>query len=124
MLENFGQKIRTLRKQKGISLNALAKALDISPAYLSNLENGKTETINLTFLKKFEAELSVKTNNLFNTQKENTESFDQFHFRIEKAMSSLKELNAVDPGLTKYILTIVEQGIDLKKEGHSLHDYQ
>lgn len=37
----FGLKIRELREQKGITQRDLAKALGVSPAYLSALENGK-----------------------------------------------------------------------------------
>lgn len=37
----FGQKIRELRTAKGISQAAMAKALHVSPAYLSALERGK-----------------------------------------------------------------------------------
>lgn len=36
---NLGQKIRNLRKEKGLSLNKLAERAGISPAYLSQLEN-------------------------------------------------------------------------------------
>ncbi len=36
---NLSQKIRHLRKEKGLSLNKLAERAGISPAYLSQLEN-------------------------------------------------------------------------------------
>ena len=37
----FGLKIKSLRKEKKVSITELAKALKISTAYLSMLENGK-----------------------------------------------------------------------------------
>lgn len=37
----FGQRLRSLREQHGISLSELAHALHVSPAYLSALEHGK-----------------------------------------------------------------------------------
>lgn len=37
----FGQKIRALRDERGITLKAMAQALDVSPAYLSALEHGR-----------------------------------------------------------------------------------
>ncbi|WP_424810990.1 helix-turn-helix domain-containing protein [Roseococcus sp. YIM B11640] len=37
----FGQRLRALREQQGISLTELAHALHVSPAYLSALEHGK-----------------------------------------------------------------------------------
>jgi transcriptional regulator with XRE-family HTH domain len=36
----FGERCRTLRLSKKVSLRAMAAALEISPAYLSALENG------------------------------------------------------------------------------------
>lgn len=37
----FGVKLRALRAERGLSLRAMATALDVSPAYLSALEHGK-----------------------------------------------------------------------------------
>jgi transcriptional regulator with XRE-family HTH domain len=36
----FGEKIRELRRQRGVTLKQLAGALELSPAYLSALEHG------------------------------------------------------------------------------------
>jgi transcriptional regulator with XRE-family HTH domain len=36
----FGEKLRALRALRGVSLRAMAAALEVSPAYLSALENG------------------------------------------------------------------------------------
>ncbi len=37
----FGQAMRELRRQKGITQRALAEAIGVTPAYLSALEHGK-----------------------------------------------------------------------------------
>jgi transcriptional regulator with XRE-family HTH domain len=37
----FGERLRALREQRGITLTELAAALHVSPAYLSALEHGK-----------------------------------------------------------------------------------
>ncbi|MDT2020431.1 helix-turn-helix domain-containing protein [Methylocella sp. CPCC 101449] len=37
----FGQKIRDLREERGITLKTMAHALGVSPAYLSALEHGR-----------------------------------------------------------------------------------
>ena len=37
----FGQKIRNMRSKKGLTLSEMAKALQVTPAYLSALEHGK-----------------------------------------------------------------------------------
>ena len=38
----FGNLLRDIREQQGISMRALAKSADMDPAYLSRIENGKT----------------------------------------------------------------------------------
>jgi transcriptional regulator with XRE-family HTH domain len=37
----FGEKVRALRAERGMSLQAMAEALGVSPAYLSALEHGR-----------------------------------------------------------------------------------
>jgi transcriptional regulator with XRE-family HTH domain len=39
----FGEKIRELRREKGLSLRALAKKIDCNFTYLSKAENGKLD---------------------------------------------------------------------------------
>jgi transcriptional regulator with XRE-family HTH domain len=59
MIEDIGAKIRNVRRNRGISLNTYAEKLGISPAYLSNLETGKTDTIQLSLLAKLQADLKL-----------------------------------------------------------------
>ena len=42
MIKDFGQALKALREQYGLSMRALALAADMDPAYLSRIENGKT----------------------------------------------------------------------------------
>ncbi|HIV17998.1 MAG TPA: helix-turn-helix transcriptional regulator [Candidatus Merdivicinus intestinigallinarum] len=42
--ELFGQRLKGLRLQKGISQTALAKDLGITPTQISDMEKGKTTT--------------------------------------------------------------------------------
>lgn len=42
----FGEKLKLLRKGKDISLRNLAAAANITPAYLSDIENCKTNGLN------------------------------------------------------------------------------
>lgn len=37
----FGERMRQLRKERGVTLKEMAQALGVSPAYLSALEHGK-----------------------------------------------------------------------------------
>lgn len=42
-LSSLGARIKTLRKEKGVSLSAVGKAIGISHNFLSEVENGKKE---------------------------------------------------------------------------------
>ena len=48
----FGEKLRDLRRARGINQAGLAEALGVSPAYLSALEHGKRGAPSWAFLQK------------------------------------------------------------------------
>lgn len=114
MINEFGQKIRTLRLQQGIGLNTLASRLDVSPAYLSNLENGKTETIYLSFLNKLQEELNTEIPILLGLSNfEHNQEYDEFRFRLQHASLLLEKLQKLHPSFAEYLLSLVEQGVSL-----------
>src|SRR5690606_1592931 len=97
---NFGQQIRQLRKSKNISLVQLSKELEVSPAYLSNLENGKTETIQLSVLNKLQDKLFL------NLDQDRLETSDEFRLRqLEKL---LKRLLKDKPEQAYFLLNLLE----------------
>ncbi|MDR7319675.1 helix-turn-helix transcriptional regulator [Brevibacillus nitrificans] len=107
MITDFGKHVRALRKQKGISLNAFAEQINVSPAYLSNLETGKTETIQLSLFEKLQEELHLFPLHL----DEATDSEIDFRFtRMKQLLLTLHEKN---PKEAEYLLSIVEQGLSL-----------
>ncbi|SDB57206.1 DNA-binding transcriptional regulator, XRE-family HTH domain [Pseudobutyrivibrio sp. YE44] len=42
MNENYGEQIKTYRINLGMTQNQVAKELDVTPGYISNVENGRT----------------------------------------------------------------------------------
>ncbi|MBQ9887325.1 MAG: helix-turn-helix transcriptional regulator [Lachnospiraceae bacterium] len=40
--ENYSSKIKDLRIQMGLTQNEVAKELEVTPGYISNVENGRT----------------------------------------------------------------------------------
>lgn len=101
---NFGQQIRQLRKSKNISLVQLSKELEVSPAYLSNLENGKTETIQLSVLNKLQDKLFL------NLDQDRLETSDEFRLRqLEKL---LKRLLKDKPEQAYFLLNLLESGLN------------
>ncbi|HII4452642.1 helix-turn-helix domain-containing protein [Clostridium perfringens] len=46
LINNAGNLIRSKHKEKGYSIQELAKLLNVSPGLINNIENGKTDTFN------------------------------------------------------------------------------
>ncbi len=116
MFENFGQKIRALREQKGISLNKFAKSLNVSPSYLSTLETGQRTKVDLSFLQKIEKELKIVSSEL-NTSPQG--KFNDFRSRIEKVLHNLAIIERSNPKAANYWLTILEEGLQLYHQADS-----
>ncbi|HDR8475983.1 TPA: helix-turn-helix transcriptional regulator [Bacillus cereus] len=116
MINEIGKHIRTLRTQKGIGLNTFAKQLGVSPAYLSNLETGKTDTIQLSLLQKLQDELHLITmDNSLLIQ-------DEIKYRIARASTLLHNLIQQDKALGYYLLETLEKGIDLSQVSLTFHN--
>ncbi|EJS64642.1 MULTISPECIES: helix-turn-helix domain-containing protein [Bacillus] len=116
MINEIGKHIRTLRTQKGIGLNTFAKQLGVSPAYLSNLETGKTDTIQLSLLQKLQDELRLITiDNSSLIQ-------DETKYRIARASTLLHNLIQQDKALGYYLLETLEKGIDLSPASPTFHN--
>lgn len=109
MFQDLGKRVRTLREQKGIGLNTYAKMLGVSPGYLSNLETGKTESINLALLSKLQDEFS-----LLPLQKSESE----IDFRLSRLSEQLKSLNDLDPKAVDYLLQTLEKGVEVMNNHH------
>ncbi|MBG9597726.1 XRE family transcriptional regulator [Bacillus mycoides] len=109
MINELGKHIRTLRNQKGIGLNTFAKQLGVSPAYLSNLETGKTDTIQLSLLQKLQDELQLITMDNFSLIQDETK------YRIARASSLLHSLMQQNEEFGYYLLETLEKGIYLSQ---------
>ncbi|MEH6978850.1 MULTISPECIES: helix-turn-helix domain-containing protein [Bacillus] len=109
MINELGKHIRTLRNQKGIGLNTFAKQLGVSPAYLSNLETGKTDTIQLSLLQKLQDELHLITMDNFSLIQDETK------YRIARASALLHILIQQNEAFGYYLLETLEKGIYLSQ---------
>ncbi|MED2864962.1 helix-turn-helix domain-containing protein [Bacillus thuringiensis] len=116
MINEIGKHIRTLRTQKGIGLNTFAKQLGVSPAYLSNLETGKTGTIQLSLLQKLQDELHLITID------NSSLTLDETKYRIARASTLLHNLIQQDKALGYYLLETLEKGIDLSQASSIFHN--
>jgi transcriptional regulator with XRE-family HTH domain len=55
----FGDAVRKIRKERGLTQKAMARALGVSPAYLSALENGKKGRPGFDFLQRVAGYLNI-----------------------------------------------------------------
>ena len=111
-MSNFGQQLRQIRQQKGFGLNEFAKEIGVSPAYLSNLETGKTQTIQLEVLNRLQQELHM-------TIDEEDSENDHIVWRPERISELLLNLQRTNPKAADYLMTMVEQGVELFTAGLS-----
>lgn len=112
MLNEIGYVIRRLRMQKGIGLNEFASILGVSAGYLSNLETGKTETIQLSLLERLQNEL-----NLFpNEGLTETEIDGEFEYRVNRTNQLLLQLHVKNKKQAEYLLSNMEHGLELFEE--------
>lgn len=116
MIDELGKHIRTLRTQKGIGLNTFAKQLGVSPAYLSNLETGKTDTIQLSLLQKLQDELHLIT------MDKSSLIQDETKYRIARASTLLHNLIQQNKPFGYYLLETLEKGIDLSQVSPIFHN--
>lgn len=108
MFQDLGQQIRTIRQKKGLGLNAFAEILDVSSGYLSNLETGKTDTIQLKLLDKLQEELSLVPI----MPKETEHPIEE---RLLQLIMPLIEVAEKDPKAANYLLNSLESGINFFK---------
>ncbi|UZJ80554.1 helix-turn-helix domain-containing protein [Fictibacillus sp. KU28468] len=106
MMQDLGKRIRFLRQKKGITLNAFAKQLGVSSGYLSQLETGKTGTIELGLLEKIQKDLVIFT--MVSPDQET----DQTSFRFNRAMKQYRDLSETEPGTAEYLLSSFEKGLE------------
>ncbi len=62
--EGFGRRLRTLRKESGLSQMALANAVGLHPTYISGIERGQ-RNVSLVNIRALAAALRVPVGSLF-----------------------------------------------------------
>ncbi|EHN15808.1 helix-turn-helix domain-containing protein [Clostridium sporogenes] len=103
----LGDNIKKFRIEKGLSLNKLAKMCDISPSYLSDLENNKSYNPSTEKLNKLAEQLNVRIEDFYKTD---PDEIDQLEEDIKLLYSKAKKLSKSN---IKKMLDMIDQ---LEKE--------
>ncbi|WP_282937292.1 transcriptional regulator [Paenibacillus sp. RC67] len=106
-MNEIGLYIKTMRQQRGVDIMDFARELGVSPDYLSNLESGKTRTLQLEIINKLQNEFQMIEDNEVEPYIENNVGT-----RIEHLAVSLRALYDSDPKAAEYLIGIVEQGFE------------
>ena len=99
----LGDNIRKFRKEKGLTLNNLAKMCNMAPSYLSDLENNKSINPSNEKLNKLSEILGVKIEDFY---KEEPDEIDELETDMKLLYSKIKDLS---PNDRKKILEIIKK---------------
>lgn len=90
-MEKIGEKIRRIRKSKGISQTTVSDICGIKQSSFANIENGNTQNITIEIGKGIAKALDVSFGELFEIESLASDSGD-FKLQIEKNTERVKEL--------------------------------
>lgn len=93
LMESINEKIKLLRKQRGISQVEVAKTAGINQASYSNIEKGDTKSITIEVGKGIARALGIPFAELFDIEpsKENSEQIEKIKIENESLKKQLKE---------------------------------
>jgi transcriptional regulator with XRE-family HTH domain len=110
-MKKLGQQVRIMRHQKKMGLSEYAQELGVSSGYLSNLETGKTETIQLTILEKIFDDLGIWTSDM--------EVDSATELQLNRIKSLLLKLHKDSPEAFGYFTNNLEHGIEVFNNIHN-----
>ena len=100
----LGEKIKSLRKSKGISQEGLASMLKINRNYLSRIETGKSEPTS-SILKNIAEIFSIDLNSLLDIEDEENKNTD----KIKYVVDNCKYLHDKDLDFIVRIMSIMRE---------------
>lgn len=86
----IGEKIKTLRQDKKMSISELAEKANVAKSYLSSIERNLQTNPSIQFIEKISTVLDVSVNDIINEDKaQNSETLDNEWLKIvQEAMES------------------------------------
>lgn len=111
----FGSALRVLRTARGLSLRGLARKLNVSPAYLSQVENGKLPAPSHERILELSATLDVPPHRLFALASKIPPSVTQLLERTPEAgrfLTRAEQLGFPAQGFHKLVETLERLGVE------------
>jgi len=113
--DNIGTKIKELRSENGLSLNQLATKVNISKAYLSQLENGESSKPSAEILYNIALALNTSIAHLLGRTVSGTASSEEVE--IPTNLQKIARANGIDSASLKRLSMIQ------RREGQDNNDY-
>ncbi|EES50044.1 helix-turn-helix transcriptional regulator [Clostridium botulinum] len=104
-MNTIGNKIKTLRESKNISKSELARKIEVSPAYITMLENGTKTNPSLEILNKISFALDIPLDKLVNSKEKPVKNLKFDIFELMSAKEREKELHHKGQSESKEINT-------------------
>ncbi|MFG6114115.1 helix-turn-helix domain-containing protein [Halobacillus sp. MO56] len=84
----IGERIQTIRKQRGLSLTELAERADVAKSYLSSIERNLQSNPSIQFLEKISSELDVSIHYIIHGDQEEQYLDNDWMELVKEAMES------------------------------------
>lgn len=110
IITKVGQVIKEKRLLKGYSTQELAEVLDVSAGLINNIENGKTDTFNLIFMKKVCDILEISILSILANESEEVKGTLNIACNANGILS-----NNVNDIIEAYLQTAIKLNYDLTK---------
>ena len=120
-MENFNEKIKRLRKARGLNQNDVCSEIGITQPSLASIESGRTKSISIDLGKKLAKTLSVSFNELFDIDEVESnlhEETDRLKKRIIEIESQLEDKKRLEKYLSKDLLSIKPLILNWVEEFH------
>ena len=120
MEQTFGSFVREKRQSIGLSLRTLAAKLDLSPVYLSNIENDRRPAPTRAYLERLEQELhlsKVETESQNNRVSADLPDYIMDREIVRAALRTAKEADATDQEWQEFIDRITQRAKKSKEGG-------
>ena len=117
MEQTFGSFVREKRQSIGLSLRTLAAKLDLSPVYLSNIENDRRPAPTRAYLERLEQMLDLAAKSQNNRVSADLPDYIMDREIVRAALRTAKEADATDQEWQEFIDRITQRAKKSKEGG-------
>ncbi|HHY65342.1 MAG TPA: helix-turn-helix transcriptional regulator [Clostridiaceae bacterium] len=112
---NFGEVIKAKREEKGYTLNEFARLVEISPGYLSQIENGRKTNPNLDIILRIIHELDIDIEMLLGIEPKEDKYLSRIPSLLKLTLARERNLNTLsDQDFLRKINNLVSRVLEAR----------